>query len=118
MSLRVVDLMTTLELMRLFRDYVDECIAELATSGHTIRPLSFDEWYVREYQQSEQTVLVQLDLKWKGGEESVLCRIPANIMTGSGPPAEANANTCTIGYCGSGSFQGICESLSEARGSH
>ena len=45
-------MLTTVELMKLFKDYVGDCIllTELGCDhGNELRPLSFDEWYVRIY---------------------------------------------------------------------
>ena len=42
---------TIVELMKLFHDYVGDCIL-LTELGDKAHPLSFDEWYVRIYERN------------------------------------------------------------------
>lgn len=51
----------TIELLREFQKYVGDCILlhELDTGEAPPRPLSFDEWYVRIWQNREYSYLVK-----------------------------------------------------------
>jgi len=91
----IVDLVDHKELLLLFRDYVDQCIEDF-TFSNKVRPLSFDEWYVRVFEpnKDEETTVVTFDLCWEEasggymsgscGPESFKVRIPADMVAESG----------------------------------
>jgi hypothetical protein len=85
----IVDLMDHYELLLLFREYVDQCIEDYNHSSKP-RPLSFDEWYVREYTPNIEslTQVICLQSSWylagSSGRGDFHCRIPTEIVSEDG----------------------------------
>ena len=88
-KVEITDLMDHYELLLLFRKYVDQCIEDYNFSNK-LRPLSFDEWYVREYTPNidSLTQIVSFQAKWylagSYGQGSYQCRIPAEVVSEDG----------------------------------
>lgn len=82
-EVKSLDMVGPYELLVLFRDYVDQCIEDYNSAKWT-RPLSFDEWYVREYTTNIEslTTVIRLDKRIGDITKSYDCRIPANLVTG------------------------------------
>lgn len=86
---KVVDLIDHYELLLLFRKYVDQCIEDYNHSNK-VRPLSFDEWYNREYLPNIEslTQVVVFDSSWylagSYGKGTFHCRIPAETVSEDG----------------------------------
>ena len=88
-KVEITDLMDHYELLLLFRKYVDQCIEDYNFSNK-LRPLSFDEWYVREYTPNidSLTQIVSFQANWYIGgsyqKGSYQCRIPAEVVSEDG----------------------------------
>ena len=92
-KVEVVNLVDHRKLLIMFREYVDECIDN---DSRLVRPMSFDEWYNREYLQNIETFtsIVKFGLtsqEASGGhmsgrteKQSFQCRVPAGLITESG----------------------------------
>ena len=81
----IIDLMDHYAILLLFKDYVKEGIEEF-DKNNPFRPLSFDEWYVREYTPNidSYTQIVQLQAKWyqaKYTTEVLKCRISKEVIS-------------------------------------
>ena len=84
----VRNLMDHDELLKLFQDYVAQG-AEDSTPSKPFRPLSFDEWYVREYMPNIDTLtqeVVFFHKSYAAGYHTnqIKCRIPAGIVSDLG----------------------------------
>lgn len=80
---KIVDLMDGYELLLLFRKYVDECIEEYTTPDKMERPLSFDEWYNKEYLPNIDSLTQIVNFQMKQGlhESFRECRVPNNTVS-------------------------------------
>ena len=85
----IVDLIDHYELLLLFREYVDQCIEDYNHSNK-VRPLSFDEWYNREYLPNIESItqVVCFQSTWylagSYGKGDFHCRIPVEIVSEDG----------------------------------
>lgn len=73
------------DLFEFYLDYVKSVIAEY-DKEHDVRPMSFDEWYHREYLTNihEFTMSVLFDVTSKGKKVTCRCVIPEGVFTESG----------------------------------
>jgi hypothetical protein len=52
--------MNNKHLLLVYRDYVDKCITD-STNDNLVRPMSFDEWYVRIYEPESSLLEAEFD---------------------------------------------------------